>query len=233
MQSALETAAGVDILKQEQMLDFVRARMYRETLLSRAERVVRRGFPAEHFRRLLFTSQARSTPGEAPGAKVFTLPGGIRMESNHPGVIALLEALEAALPRALSLEEMEPRLAGTGLALDGEGAALLMRLAVAKMIELHAWRAPVAQEVSARPRASACGRQEARTRVYATTLLHGTMGLDDPAVRSFLKLLDGTRDRKALLEAMRAEFPAMPAEDIEKGIEPSLVLFHRAGLLEA
>jgi SAM-dependent methyltransferase len=233
MRRALENAAGNDILKQEQMLDFVRARMYRATLLCRTERVVRRDFPPEHFRRLLFASQARSTPGEASGTKIFTLPGGIKMESNHPGVIALLEALEAALPRALSFEEIEPRLAATGFALDGEGATLLMRLAVAKMIELHAWRAPVAQGVSERPRASACSRQEARTRVYATTLQHGTMGLDDPQVRSFLKLLDGTRDRNALLDAMKAEFPAMPVEELEKGIEPSLGIFHRAGLLEA
>jgi hypothetical protein len=233
VRQALKNAAGDDILKQEQMLDFLRARMYRETLVCRAERVVRRDFPAEHFRRLLLASQAASAPGETSGAKIFTLPGGIKMESNHPGAIALLEALEAVWPRALSYEEIEPRLEGTGLALDGEGATLLMRLAVTKMIELHAWRAPVAQGVSERPRASAIGREEARTRAHATTLLHGKMGLDDPVVRSFLKLLDGTRDRTALLEAMKAEFPAMAVEELEKGIEPSLGIFHRAGMLEA
>jgi hypothetical protein len=31
--------------------------MYRETLLCRGERVLRRDFPAEHFQRLLFASQ--------------------------------------------------------------------------------------------------------------------------------------------------------------------------------
>jgi hypothetical protein len=154
------------------------------------------------------------------------------MESNHAGAIALLEELEAAWPRALSFDEIEPRIAATGFVLDGDGVTLLMRLVVARMVELHAWRAPVAGEVSARPRASACGRQEALTRPYATTLLHGTVALDDPVVRSFLKLLDGTRDRSALLDAMKAEFPAKPQEELEEGIEPGLAFLHHAGLLE-
>jgi hypothetical protein len=144
------------------------------------------------------------------------------MESNYPSVIALLEALEAAWPSALSLDEMEPQLAEAGFSLDGEGASLLMRLAAAKMIELHAWSAPVAGKISARPRASACSRQEARTQAQVATLLHGTLGLDDPVIRSFLRLLDGTRDRKALLEAMKAEFPAMPEKELDEGIETGL-----------
>jgi hypothetical protein len=49
---------------------------------------------------------------------------------------------------------------------------------------------------------------------------------------SFLKLLDGTRDRKALLDAMKAEFPTLPQEALQEGIEPGLAFFHRAGLLE-
>jgi hypothetical protein len=233
MRAALESAVGGDILRQEQILDFVRMRGYRETLVCRAERVVRRDFPAEHLRRLLLASPVKSAPGEATGAKVFRLADGIKMESNHAGAIALLEELEAAWPRALSLDEIEPRIAATGFALDGDGVTLLMRLVVARMVELHAWRAPFAGEVSARPRASACGRQEARTGAYATTLLHTAVALDDPVQRSLLQLLDGTRDCNALLDAMKTEFPAMRERELEEGIEPCLNFFFRAGLLEA
>jgi SAM-dependent methyltransferase len=232
MRSALESVAGGDVLKQEQMLDFARMRGYRETLLCRADRPVRRDFPVEHLRRLLLASPAVSAAAEAAGAMVFSLPDGSKMESNHAGAIALLEELEAAWPRALSFDELEPRLAATGFALHDDGASLLLRLAVAKMVEFHAWRAPVAGEVSARPRASACARQEARAQAYATTLLHGKVGLDDPVVRGFLQLLDGTRDRHALLDALKAEFPALPQEALQEGIEPGLAFFCRAGLLE-
>jgi hypothetical protein len=215
------------------MLDFARMRGYRETLLCRADRLVRRDFPIGDLRRLLLASPSVSAPGETSGDRVFGLPDGSKMQSNHPGVIALLESLEAAWPRSLSLDEIEPRLAGTGFALDDEGANLLMRMVVTKIVELHAWRAPVAGEVSARPRASACARQEARTRAHATTLLHSNVALDDPVVRGFLKLLDGTRDRTALLDAMKAEFPDRPRATLEEGIEPGLAFFYRAGLLEA
>jgi SAM-dependent methyltransferase len=233
VRSALESAAGDDCLRLEQMLDFVRLRKYRETLLCRAGCAVRRDFPPEHFGRLLFASQVASAPGEALGARVFTLPGGIRMESNHAGAIALLQQLEAAWPRALSFDELEPGLSAAGFTLDADGATLLMRLAVAKMIEFHGWRAPVANAVSARPRASASSRQEARIRPYATSLLHTTMRLDDPVVGFFLTLLDGSRTRAELLDGLKAEFPAIPAEVLEQGIEPGLAVFHRAGFLEA
>jgi len=237
LQPALESTAGDDIIAQEQVLDFVRMRMYRETLLCRAECEVHHDFPVEAFSKLFFASQVTSSPGESSGAKIFTLPGGIRMESSHAGTMALMGQLAAAWPCALSFAEIEPTLAATGLADEGalnkEGATLLMRLAVAKMIELHAWKAPVATEISARPRASASARQEARTRAHATTLLHTTLRLDDPIVLAFLSLLDGTRDRSALLDALKAQFPAIPSEQVERGIEPSLKLLHCAGLLEA
>ena len=233
LRSVLESEAPGEILKQEQMLDFVRMRMYRETLLCRQDRVLRRDFPAEHFRRLFLASQVTSKLDEETGKMVFTLPGGIKMETNHPGAIALLKELEAAWPRARSVAEIEPRLAEAGLPLDEDGATLLMRLAVAKMIELHGWQAPVAECIAERPRASVISREEAQTRSKATTLLHSTISLDDPLVRSFLKLLDGTRDRGQLLDALRVELPSNPADEIARGIEPCLRSFHRAGVLEA
>jgi methyltransferase-like protein len=234
IQAALEDAACGDSLRKEQLLDFVRMRAYRETLLCRAGRRVEHSFSAEHFRRLLFASQATATPGESPGTTVFVLPGGIRMESNHPVVAALLKRLAAAWPRALRYDEITPDLAEAGFTLDAGGAALLIRLAVTKMIELHAWSAPVARGVVERPRVSAYCRQEARAQQRnATSLLHKTVSLEDARVRSLLRLLDGTRDRGAILEAMKAEFPDTPAVELESGIEPGLMLFHRTGVLEA
>jgi SAM-dependent methyltransferase len=232
-QRAIENAVGGDVLKQEQMMDFARMRVFRETLLCRAECVVRRDFPAEHLRRLLVASQSSSAPGQAVGAKFFSTPTGIKVETNHTGVIALMEMLEEAWPHALPLEELEPRLAEAGLVLDTEGAALLMQLAVARLIVFHAWKAPLAEGVSARPRASAISRQEAGLRPYATTLMHATSNLSDPVLRSLLLLLDGTRDRNALQEAMQAAHPELAGAELEKQIERALGVFYQAALLEA
>jgi methyltransferase-like protein len=229
----LASLAGDDFIAREQFLDFLRNRVYRETLLCHAERELTREYLPEQLRCLNFASQASSSRGEKAGARVFTLPGGIKMETSASGVITLMEQLEAAWPRALSFAEIEPEVSAAGFVLDQEGTALLMRLAAAKMIELRAWKAPVAPAISTHPRASACAREEARTRTHVTTLLHSTARLDDPLVRSFLQLLDGSRDRAALLEALKAEYPDIPREHLEQGIEPNLQFLHRAGMLEA
>jgi SAM-dependent methyltransferase len=233
IQPALESASGGDFLSREQLLDFVRMRGYRETLLCRADRVVQREFPAERFRRLLFASQTMAEPSATAGATAFVLPGGIRMESNHPGVTTLLQELGDAWPRARSFAEMEARLASAGLALDEAGAALLMQLTIAKMIELRSWNPPVARVIGERPRASACSRQEAATQANVTTLLHEIAAFEDTKIRHLLGLLDGTRDRGALAEAMGRDFPELAGPEIEAGIESGLELFLKAGALES
>jgi hypothetical protein len=233
IRSALEKAVGDDFLLQEQLLDFLRIRMYRETLLCREGSGVRRDFPAESFHRLLLASQTTAADGGAPGATAFVLPGGIRMESNHPGVRALLVELGKAWPRALSFEEIEPHLAGTGFTFDAQGVALIFRLAVAKMIEFRGWNPPLARSIPERPKASRVSRQEAQTRDTATSLLHLSVSLEDPKVRCLLKLLDGTRTRVELLRAMAAEMPESPISELEEGLEAALRNFFLAGILEA
>jgi ubiquinone/menaquinone biosynthesis C-methylase UbiE len=81
---ALASLAGNDPIAREQTLDFLRMRMYRETLLCQAEAELRRDTAPESFRRLLFSSQASSASSTAAGAKIFNLPGGIKMETSHP-----------------------------------------------------------------------------------------------------------------------------------------------------
>jgi len=155
------------------------------------------------------------------------------MESNHPVANALLNELQKAWPRALAYDELAPRLAETGFVLDAAGAALLMKLAISKMIELRMWRAPVAAAISERPRASAYSRCEGKTGQRATTLLHLTIKLDDAHLKKFLQLLDGTRTRNELLDAMKVAFPEMPVKELEEGIDLSLRNLYLAGVLEA
>jgi cyclopropane fatty-acyl-phospholipid synthase-like methyltransferase/methyltransferase-like protein len=231
--SALEREQGGDALRYEQALDFSRMRSYRETLLVKEGSAPQRDFAAENLRRLLFCSMAKLEPGKTPGATAFVLPGGIRMESNHPAVKVLLEELERAWPRALSFEELEPKLAATGFALDDEGRALLVRLIVAKMVNLRTWVAPVTDCIPERPRASAVSRQQGRTSARATSLLHMVVELNDERSRRLLQLADGTRTCSELLEAIRLEFAKTPREEIEAELDEALEMFWKSGILEA
>lgn len=228
----LERMAQGDELKKEQLLDYARMRGFRETLLCRGSQTVRREFAVEQLRRLSLASQAVVETGQAAGAMAFVLPGGARMESNHGGVTALLRALSAAWPRAVAFRDLEPLLTGTGLGLEEGGGAMLIRLLIAKMIELRAWSPPLAGEIGERPRASACSRQEIELRGRATTLLHTTAMFEDAKARCMLRLMDGTRDRNSLVAAMSREFPDEEPGEIAAGIERGLPFFARAGMLE-
>lgn len=229
----VEEVSGGDFIKKEQIFDFSRMRPYRETLLCKAGRAVRREYFPESFSTLLLASEATSRPGEKPGAMIFELAAGAKMETNHPAVVWLLQQLGQAWPSAMSVRELLPSLEKHGVQLDAAGALLLMRLIISKMVEPRAWNAPVATAVSERPRASAYTRLAARLRIPAATLLHITLELDDAKVRSLIQKLDGTRTRSELLQAMQVEFPDASAKEIEEGLDPSLRIIHLAGALEA
>jgi SAM-dependent methyltransferase len=233
IQQTVEEASGGDFIKKEQIFDFSRMRPYRETLLCKAGRPVRREYFPESFSSLLLASEATSRPGEKPGAQIFELAAGAKMETNHPAVVWLLQRLGQAWPRALSVRELLPSLEERGVRLDTAGALLLMRLIISKMVEPRAWNAPLAPAVSERPRASAYTRLAARQGIPAATLLHITLELDDPKVRSLVTKLDGTRTRSELLHALQAEFPDATPAAIEEGLDPSLRIIHLAGALEA
>ena len=104
------------------MLDFLRARMFRETLLCRAERAVRRViFPPRICAGSCYPREPRRLPENRRGPGCYAAAAGIKMEANHAGAIALIEELEANSPRPVGLADLEPRLAGAGLLLDQEG----------------------------------------------------------------------------------------------------------------
>ena len=65
----------------------------------------------------------------------------------------------------------------------------------------------------------------------AATLLHTDAVFTDALLRAMTLLLDGTRDREALSEALCAEHSEMPQGEIAGGIDAALLFLHRAGLL--
>ncbi len=231
-QSVIQSASG-DLLAQEQMLDFARMRMYRETLLCRAHHTLKRKFPPESFDRLLFASSALSEPGESESSRFYRLSGETRLHCTHPATVAAMEKIIAVWPYTLSYEELTPVLQAHGLIEPERVATLLLQLTIAQMIELHVWTPPLAKGISERPRATATSRLDAKTHDYTSTLWHVQLDLTDSIGHYCLQLLDGTRDRAALLEALKAQFPETSVEELEQGMEPNLQFVYRAGLLEA
>ena len=96
-----------------------------------------------------------------------------------------------------------------------------------RAVELHAWEPPVAAEPGDRPTASALARRQAVTGEHVVTLRHETVHLEDARSRRLLMLLDGTRDRQALAEALGLDQRA--TRELPERLEQLAAL----GLLEA
>ena len=102
--------------------------------------------------------------------------------------------------------------------------------------ELRSMECPFVTEVSKRPRASALARLQARSGAPVTNLKHASVRLDDPLVGTFLRLLDGTRDRVAIARDMAAILreagAAAEAGGLERGLALNFDRVARLALLE-
>jgi SAM-dependent methyltransferase len=229
----IKQLAPDDLIAQEQLFDAIRMRMYRETLLCHAERTVNPELTLEHFGRLRLASRATVSPGSDPASRCFTLPGGTQIESRHPATTALLEYLISAWPASIPFPQVAQFLAAKGIAIDGPLFILIFQLVVSRTVELHAWTPPLSRDIASHPRASAIARHDAVTSDQVTTLLHATLFLHDPPVRQLLPLLDGTRDRAALLQSLQQQNADLPEATLADGLEAMLRLLNQTGVLLA
>jgi hypothetical protein len=71
----------------------------------------------------------------------------------------------------------------------------------------------------------------ARDGGMVTTLLHTHVNLEDEQGRRFLELLDGSRDRQALADALAVGAPGNSREMILEQVDDNLVNFCKMGLL--
>jgi SAM-dependent methyltransferase len=220
-----------DPIAKEQILDFVRMRGYRETLLCHANLTPSLEIRMDVIQRLNLSSQAVSSPGDSEGSRTYTLPDGLEMKATDTTSITVMEYLISSWPEAVPFTELEEVLAQQGIQSDPDFRTLLLRMASARMVQFHIWNAPVSKTIPARPRASASGRQEAVAHGFITTLHHLPLALGDTMVRRFLSILDGSRDRTDLLKVLHREFPDISEANLTGGIEMSLNVLHRAGML--
>jgi SAM-dependent methyltransferase len=210
------------LIAREQYLDFLRVRRFRQTLLCHADAGLDRAGTVERVEQLSVASPvapATDRPDLRPGAvEEFRGPRGALIQIDLPLAKAALLELGAAWPRRLPFHELrsraDARLAGLGLPPAGEGgdqsralAEILLESYGAGVLQLHEFMPPLVLEPGERPTASPLVRLqiERDDGPYVSTLLHTPLRIEDPFGRYALTLLDGTRDRPALLRALRRQ----------------------------
>ena len=246
-----------DQVELEQYLDFVRNRGFRQTLLCRAERTLRREIDLETLDGLaVFASlePPRKLDLRTTRPAPFRKADGKGFEVHHPLTRAALAALGEAYPDSVPLpalrEEAVRRVSAAGAAplarqtdhLAGEVFSLYAHAALGLDTRPRPWPRGSLE----RPRATPLARaQAARDTGHVATPRHGTLTLDPFAAR-LVAHMDGTRGRDELVEELAADIaaarmergvPAPPAPQrlrprVAENVDRLLRLFARHGLLE-
>lgn len=216
--SATLREIGRGIVEMEQYMDFVRNRMFRQTLLCHAGTSLDRTLTSACCADMHLRSRLQPvTPDLDPhqeGEAEFRSPGGAIVSAKTPFQKAALLALTQSYPRPVHFAELVRRARALvqrqsmevhdARTLESEEEDLrdaVFRCFCDSLIELHVFPTACAMGPSERPVASAVARRQARPGGYVTNLFHEQVALD--VVNAHLvRLLDGTRDRTALLQSL-------------------------------
>lgn len=155
--------------------------------------------PAEALQRGLRDDGAEGIEGlgEAPEIDADGAPGA----DDAPGT----DDADDAAPAAVAAEEAAT-LGVNLLRAYAHGGGLL---------RIGAFPPAVATEPGERPTALPYARRQAQTGDEVTSAYHENFTLE-PTSLALLPLLDGTRDRAALLQAVRAQLPGVTADELER-----------------
>ena len=213
---------ATDQVQTEQYLDFLRNRMFRETLVTHARNAPQWQIQADRVARLHVASATRPVGDGPPDVRSaeavrYRTAAGVGLTADRPVLKAAMAVLEAAWPgtvpfgdllrdsRALLGRDAD---AGTE-AEDGRAlaSAVLNGFLTSDVVELHGAPVAAARAAGERPRALAAARVRAGAGRSAATARHEVARLTD-LERHLVPLLDGTRDRAALADALAASVAA-------------------------
>jgi methyltransferase-like protein len=232
----IEKAAKGDRIVREQYLDFMKCRMFRQTLLCHQEVVLPAAVLPARLAGLRAASTAKPVskrPDLSPGvAEEFRGWQGTGVATAHPLTKAVMLLLAEAWPQTLSVSDLtEAASRQVGEPPDPEALSqILLSTYSAGVVELHTQPRYCVAQVSQFPVASALARSQVSRGKCATTALHAMMEAADERIGAFILLLDGTRDLAALVRELAPSSQLSEAE-LARGIQDNLKLLADRGLL--
>jgi SAM-dependent methyltransferase len=197
----LRLVAAGDRIREQQYLDFLRCRRFRQTLLCHGGLPVLDAPDPRRVARLLAATplQPVSARPELDSAKEeeFRSPKGESLKTNLPLAKAVLFHLSERWPLPVPFDQIP-----SGPDEREPLAELLLRLCISGVVELHTVPPAFTTGISERPRVYSLARLQARSEARITTLRHTTVELEDDLVRRLVLHADGTRDREELRHAL-------------------------------
>ncbi len=207
-----------DIVRMEQYMDFVRNRTFRQTLLTHSNVPITRALNAQLVREFHIASSARavsSKPSVDQGVpEQFRSITGATLSTAHAITKAAFLVLAEHWPQTVSFEQLVLAAAArvTGNVAEvpdpAQLEAMRQRLATdlfqsysAGLVELRTRPIKVGAADAEKPLASPVARAQAGRVGLVTNLRHESLQMD-PFSRQLMLLLDGTRDRDALVAGL-------------------------------
>lgn len=271
MQAGIFAPEAVDVVNQisdsrvakEQYLDFLKCRSFRQTLLVHKEQAL--DFEVRPERVTKFYIGSPIHPEDtivdlgSPDIVTFLGPEKSSLKIDKPIVKAALVVLGGVWPQAIHFDDLLPRAqallaASTPVNPRNEEdkrtlAEVLLKAYAGGIVEFHVHPPQFVTLPSERPIASPLARLQARNGSNIINLRHHNIKVEDALGRGLLQLLDGSRDRRALVASLselvasgKAALPegsmipngATGTRDIiEANLEENLVSLGRMALLAA
>lgn len=215
-QARFAAMCGADRVVNDQYLDFLKGRRFRQTLLCRAPAAPSTGsLQTGAVLALDVSGHIRAEPaGQEParaGMVRFASSDGAAISTNHPVVQAALRHVGDVFPRPIGVGQLlalARREAGSIDSVEDDANALAVTLARAFELGLVALQLDAPRFAAAAgdyPIASPLARlQAAAGRDLVANLRPSMVSLDSEPARELLQLLDGSRDRAAILQDLAA-----------------------------
>jgi len=215
-------------MARDQYHDFIDGHGFRRTLLCHNEVGLNRDLEPGCIERFYLASSATPSAGDIDPGATSSLESknklGDVMTITHPLTKAALLHLSQHWPMAMSFEEVlngaRARLMSSAenqsASSDEQIQAMTRALFTAVYgghVEIYLFPLPCAFAVSERPEVSRLIRKQAEYGSMVTSLRHGSVMLEDEAIRSFVQLVDGTRNVDQLIADFKPVVSQMPGQN--------------------
>lgn len=206
-----------DLVAQQQYLDFLKGRRFRQTLLCHDTLSIDRNIPAERVMNLLVASCAQPSSPMPPANLDSPVQFGGRENSSittaHPLIKAALLCLSENWPLPQSFEVLWGMAHGPSPALGSTStfntqadridlAKTLFLCFHAGLVDLHSWAPKLALHPGEHPMVSPLARLQVGQGTAVTNLCHTTVEITGTLEQNLLQLLDGTRNRSKIISGL-------------------------------